>query len=226
MSDNFLNNTGLTYYHNRIKTLFGAKADVDALRDDVDDLIAAGGEANVIESVKVNGTALTPDASKAVDVTVPTATSDLTNDGDGDSAYATESYVAEHGGKIDVIKVNGTAQTITNKAVDITVPTVVSDLTNDEQFQTLQQVTDAIDTAIAGVTQFQYEIVATLPASGAAGTIYLVESAAAPNTYDEYIWVENAWEIIGHTGEIDMSDYWGKSELTAITTAQIDALFV
>lgn len=31
-----------------------------------------GGEANVIETVKVNGTALTPDANKAVDVTVPT----------------------------------------------------------------------------------------------------------------------------------------------------------
>lgn len=38
------------------------------------------GEANVIETVKVNGTALTPDANKAVDVSVPTKTSDLTND--------------------------------------------------------------------------------------------------------------------------------------------------
>lgn len=37
------------------------------------------GEENVIETVKVNGTALTP-SSKAVDVTVPTKTSDLTND--------------------------------------------------------------------------------------------------------------------------------------------------
>lgn len=41
--------------------------------------IAAGAEENVIETVKVNGTALTP-SNKAVDVTVPTATSDLTND--------------------------------------------------------------------------------------------------------------------------------------------------
>lgn len=37
------------------------------------------GEANVIESVKVNGTALTV-TNKAVDVTVPTKVSDLTND--------------------------------------------------------------------------------------------------------------------------------------------------
>lgn len=34
--------------------------------------IQGSGEANVIETVKVNGTALTPDANKAVDVTVPT----------------------------------------------------------------------------------------------------------------------------------------------------------
>lgn len=38
------------------------------------------GDTNVIEAVKVNGTALTPDANKAVNVIVPTKTSDLTND--------------------------------------------------------------------------------------------------------------------------------------------------
>lgn len=41
--------------------------------------IAAGAQVNVIEIVKVNGTALTP-SNKAVDVTVPTKTSDLNND--------------------------------------------------------------------------------------------------------------------------------------------------
>lgn len=41
--------------------------------------VETGAQANVIESVKVNGTALTV-ISKAVDVTVPTKTSDLDND--------------------------------------------------------------------------------------------------------------------------------------------------
>lgn len=40
---------------------------------------SGGGEANIIETVKVNGTALVPDANKAVDVTVPTQTSQLIN---------------------------------------------------------------------------------------------------------------------------------------------------
>lgn len=40
-------------------------------------------------------------------------------------------YVEANGGKIDTIKVNGTAQTITNKAVDITVPTTAADVSAD-----------------------------------------------------------------------------------------------
>lgn len=45
----------------------------------------ANAQANIIETVKVNGVALTP-SSKAVDVTVPTKVSDLTND----SGFLTE----------------------------------------------------------------------------------------------------------------------------------------
>lgn len=41
--------------------------------------IASGAEANTIETVKVNGTALTPDGNKAVDVTVPTTVAELSD---------------------------------------------------------------------------------------------------------------------------------------------------
>lgn len=70
-------------------------------------------------------------SNKTIDISVPTKTSDITNDGDGTSNFATESYVNTYGGKIDKIEVNGVEQTITNKTVDITVPTKTSDLTND-----------------------------------------------------------------------------------------------
>lgn len=39
-----------------------------------------GGDENIIETVKVNGTALIPDTDKAVDISVPTNVSDLVND--------------------------------------------------------------------------------------------------------------------------------------------------
>lgn len=45
-----------------------------------------------IQTIKVNGIAQTI-ANNEVDLDVPTATSDLTNDGDGTSNFATESYV-------------------------------------------------------------------------------------------------------------------------------------
>lgn len=122
-----LNSVGLQYLINRLKVLFAKQADLETLQAEVDEIISEGGEPNTIETVKVNGTALVPDAQKAVDVTVPTKVSDLTNDGDGTagSAFATEDYVDENGGKIDSISVNGTAQTIDqDKNVDLAVPDI------------------------------------------------------------------------------------------------------
>lgn len=52
------------------------------------------------------------------------------------NGYATEQYVDDNGGKIDVIAINGADQQINNKKVDITVPTKTSELQNDSDFVT------------------------------------------------------------------------------------------
>lgn len=49
---------------------------------------------------------------------------DDVHDGVLDKLLATKQYVDANGGKIDKIKVNGTEQAITNKEVDLTVPTM------------------------------------------------------------------------------------------------------
>lgn len=122
MADKYINSTGLQTIKTWIEGKFATIAALTTLSGRVDDIVAEGGEPNVIETVKVNNTALVPDQSKAVNVAVPTATSELTNDGDGTSNFATEDYVAQNGGKIDSISVNGVAQTIdANKNVDLTV---------------------------------------------------------------------------------------------------------
>ncbi len=66
-----------------------------------------------------------------------------TYDPDGSVATAggIPNYVEANGGKIDTIKVNGTAQAITDKTVDITVPTKTSDLINDSGYLTSAPVT-------------------------------------------------------------------------------------
>lgn len=174
--------------------------------------------ATQIDTVKVNGDALTPDANKAVNITVPTKTSDLTNDDNvvKDASYvhtdnnftttlknkldgiatgankttvdselsssstnpvqnkiinsalgdkvdkvsgkglSTNDYTTTEKNKlsgiatgaevnvINTIKVNGTAQTVTSKAVDISVPTNNNQLTNGAGYQTASQVESAI----------------------------------------------------------------------------------
>lgn len=107
-------------------------ADVHALPDST--VIPTVNDATL--TIQQNGTTVqTFTANQATNATaniiVPTDTSDLTNDGDGQSPFATEDYVDTYGGKIDTIEVNGTAQPIVNKTVDITVPTKTSELTND-----------------------------------------------------------------------------------------------
>lgn len=242
MADKYLNNTGLQYFYNRLKTIFASQTDLSDLSDRVDDIVAEGGEPNVIESISVNGSTVAP-VNKNVALTIPTSTSDLINDGDGTSDFATESYVDQNGGKIDVIQVNSTALPISNKTVNIdlsgyalssAIPTTTSQLTNNSDFQTSTQVQALIDSELADITGFDFEVVQTLPAQGIKGIIYLVSnSRGQQDLYDEYIWVEPTgqtahFEKIGTT-DIDLSDYWTSvsgqtNSLIAITTAEIDAI--
>lgn len=125
---------------------------------------------------------------------------------------------------IDTIQVNGTAQAVTNKAVNISVPTNNNQLTNGAGYQTSAQVQSAINSALSGITGIDFQVVQSLPASGAAGTIYLVSnSGSGQNIYDEYIWVNNRFEIIGTTA-VDLSGYVQSSDLVAVTNAEIDTI--
>lgn len=125
---------------------------------------------------------------------------------------------------IDTIQVNGTAQAVTNKAVNISVPTNNNQLTNGAGYQTSAQVQSAINSALSGITGIDFQVVQSLPASGAAGTIYLVSnSGSGQNIYDEYIWGNNRFEIIGTTA-VDLSGYVQSSDLVAVTNAEIDTI--
>ena len=92
--DSLVDYDHLSLYHDKAKQLFATQAALDTLDGRVDDLVAEGGEPNTIYTVKVNGTALTPDAFKAVDVTVPTKTSDLGNDSGFQTASQVSSAIA------------------------------------------------------------------------------------------------------------------------------------
>lgn len=125
---------------------------------------------------------------------------------------------------IESIKVNGTAQTITDKSVDITIPTNTNQLTNGAGFQNASQVSSAISKALEGITTIDYQVVTDLPETGAKGTIYLKSNGGtSPNVYDEYIWVEDKFEKIGTT-EVDLTNYWNTTSLAALTNTEIDGI--
>lgn len=152
--------------------------------------IASGAQANVIESVKVNGTKVEP-SSKAVDITVPTKVSQLTNDSNFQNAT----------------QVNNT---ITGKG-----------------YQTQSQVQSLINSAIGNVTSIKYQKVDSLPTTGSNGVIYLIShSHGTQDIYDEYIWISDTktFEKIGNT-DIDLSAYVKSSELVAITTDELNAMW-
>ena len=90
MANKYLDDNGLLYFWQQLKSMLAGKVDKvtgkglstnDYTTADVTKLsgIETGAEVNVIESILVNGTAATI-ASKAASISVPTKTSDITND--------------------------------------------------------------------------------------------------------------------------------------------------
>ena len=84
---------------------------------------------------------------------------------------------------------------------------------------------DYVTAAIADITGFHAEIVSELPETGKANILYLVSKteAASGDGYDEYLYINGAWERVGST-DIDLSGYVQASEMHAITNTEITAI--
>jgi hypothetical protein len=112
------------------------------------------------------------------------------------------------------------------------IPIKVSDLDNDSDFvsrsvadlenyyvKTQTYTREEINQKIGAIKTASFEVVDTLPASGEENIIYLVPKVGGevPDTHDEYIWVDGAWELIGST-QIDLSNYLQKTGDASDTT--------
>lgn len=150
----------------RIEQDYATKESVNSLSERVDDLVTAGGEPNVIETVKVNGV----------------------------------------------------AQEVTEKAVDIKVPTKVSDLTNDSAFQTNTEVAQAIQTAISKTGHAVFKKVDAVPEAAAAedNVLYLVMNSKTKH-YDIYAKVENEVVLLDDT-TVDLTNYVEKEDGKGLST--------
>lgn len=81
------------------------------LTNRLNDIVAQGGEPNTINTIKVNGVAQTIDSEKAVDISVPTKFSEITDDSGFDARITAAQTKADKG-----VNDAATAQTAANKA--------------------------------------------------------------------------------------------------------------
>ena len=102
--------------------------------------------------------------------------------------------------------------------------TITADSTNANAAGS-KAVYDFVTKAIADISGFHAEIVSELPETGKTNILYLVAKteAASGDGYDEYLYINGAWERVGST-DIDLSGYVQASEMHAITNTEITAI--
>lgn len=147
------------------------------------------------------------------------------------SDYATKASVTALEGRVDeivstggepnvieTVKVNGVAQEVSEKAVDIKVPTKVSELSNDSAFQTNSEVAQAIQTAIAETGHASFKKVDAVPNAESAedNVMYLVMNQQTKH-YDIYAKVENEVVLLDDT-TVDLTNYVEKEEGKGLST--------
>lgn len=138
-----------------------------------------------------------------------------------DSLESTVSGIVATGGEaniIETVKVNGTALSVTDKAVDVSVPTNVSELINDSGFQTATEVSSAIQTAIAGTGHATFEVAESVPdaADAEENVLYLVMNSET-GYYDIYALVSGSVLLIDDTS-VDLTNYVTKEDGKGLST--------
>ena len=117
-------------------------------------------------------------------------------------------------------------------------PTKLSDFNNDSGFidNTVNNLTNyylksetytrtEVNTLIGQISTISILVVQSLPTQDIqTNIIYLVpkQTAGTQDVYDEYIYVNNAWELIGDT-EVDLSNYYTKTQVDALIPTVNDA---
>lgn len=141
-------------------------------------------------------------------IIVPTKVSELTND---------SGYLTQH-------------QSLTDYAKKTDIPTNVSQLTNDSGYIT-KSISDLqnyykksetytqseINNLITSIPKFEILVVSTLPTTNISSTtVYLVKTSDETNNlYEEWIYVNNVWEMLG-TARVNLDGYVQEDDVLEI----------
>ena len=228
MAKKYLDSNGSAFLIQKIKNLLLGKVDVetgkvlssnDYTNDEKAKLanIQSGAERNV----NADWDAVTGPSAILNKPTIPSKTSDLTNDSHfpSDSSYVhtDNNFTNELKSKLDGIAANAN-KTEVDSAMSNT-------STNPVQNKVIVA---AIAAAVGSITGIRFQKVIELPTTGENGVIYLVaHEHGTGDSYDEFIWLSDTstFEKIGTT-DIDLSGYMLKTDMVAITNSEIDDMFV
>lgn len=122
--------------------------------------------------------------------------------------------------KIETIKKNGVIIPINSKVVDIKVPVKVSELNNDSNYIT----TNDLETKLSNLNAVTYNYMNELPTTGEKNIIYIVPSAKSgdKNVKTEWLWTGTEWEKFGEfKSDVDLTGVWAKNELEFATDEEV-----
>lgn len=169
----------------------------------LNEIVTQGGEPNTIETVKVNGQALTPDSAKAVDVIVPTKVSQLSNDSGFLTAvpaeYVTDTELTEKGYQ-NALQVDAL---VSGKGYQT--QEQVNTLITQKGYMTSGQVDSklanyATKEDVAGGVTYKGQVanVEALPDDAEIGDMYDVQDTGC-----NYIWNGTSWDDTGGTMKVE-----------------------
>lgn len=113
---------------------------------------------------------------------------------------------------------------LTNYATDSDVTSAIT--TALANYMTATEVNEAIAAIVVASSGIKFELVDELPETGEENIIYLVPNGqSGSNIKDEYMWVNNNWEVMGSTS-IDLSNYWSRDDLNIMTAEELQEILV
>ena len=203
-------------------------AKLEQLATTVEGIVSVGGEANILEGVKINGAVLNI-AEKMVDILIAAGSENGTISVNGADVAVTGLQALAYKAQISEADLD-TALTavLAAKASGTDLQALVARVEAIEgaDYQNGEQVAQAIAEAIAGASHLKKEVVTALPEAADAdeNTLYLILNAKTGH-YDIYGLVNGKIELLDDTS-LDLSGYSTTEQMNAAITAAIEALSI
>lgn len=83
---------------------------------------------------------------------------------------------------------------------------------------TLNSKISSIIQMVGDINSFEWTVVQTLPTTGEDHVFYFVPKLSDPSVHEEYVYLNNAWELIGSTS-VDLDSYVQFSDLADVATS-------